>query len=178
MKYQSVAVVDKHGSDSVVWHVDVSPNDSDLSRLSGAWVISGLDSGRLSSLVQSRKLVVTHAAAQLRLDGHAGVLDLDAVVDGIEGEIARLQSHFDTKMASEPKSTRVAPTWPHVPERVDLADPPRDSDAPDRVSVVLGIARWLESAALAWVAIERQRLDRDFLRQEEPDLRRFPGWAR
>jgi hypothetical protein len=172
--YQSVAVVDAHGTNAVVWHVDMSPNDSGLSRLSGAWVLPKCDLGTLKLLVQLRYLVATAKGLKVCPDVHAGLVDLGVTTGGIEAEVNRLQNLYDEQVAAKVKSTLVPPRWPKFPECIDLARPPRDIHAPANVAAALGIARWLESIALAWVFVEQQRLSRKFLHGGCLEQRPFP----
>ena len=98
----------------------------------------------LKNLTQSRYLVATptgaKACAGAGAEGHTGVIDLRLVVEAVEAEIDCLQTAFDAAMAKS-KSKLIAPTWPRLPNPIDLGDPPRDRNAPDDVAAALGIAR-------------------------------------
>lgn len=180
MKYQSVAVVDAKSGKVIVWHVDVSTNPSGLSRMSGAWVLLADDTGTLRTLTQGRSLTATKAGMEAcergQVDGYVGVVDLVHARTHIESEILRFQSLFEEAAAAS-KSKLIPPTWPRLPDLIDLASPPIDKNARAEVAVALGIARWLESLALVWESLEAQRLMRKYLRGDDDVERQFPVHA-
>ena len=128
-------------------------------------------------LTQSRYLLSTAAGARVceraGADGHRGLVDPIATLSAVHTERTRLQGVFEQEAAVS-KSTLIAPAWPHLPERLDLADPTRDRIAPSNCAVALGVARWLESVAVAWESLERQRLIRKYMRGDAPAQRDFP----
>lgn len=175
-EYQSVAVVDAADDRVVVWQVDISA-DAGLTRMCGAWVIDASETSTLRNLTESRYLVATPAGAKAcagaGAEGHTGVIDLRLVVEAVEAEIHCLQTAFDTALAKS-RSKLIAPTWPRLPNPIDLGNPPRDRNAPDDVAAALGIARWLETVALVWESLEQQRLARKYLRGKETSQRPLP----
>ena len=175
-EYQSVAVVDAADDRVVVWQVDIGA-DAGLTRMCGAWVIDPGKIGALKNLTQSRYLVATpmgaKACAGAGADGHTGVIDLRLIIEAVDAEIRCLQTAFDTALVKS-KSKLIAPTWPRLPNPINLADPPRDRNAPDEVAAALGIARWLETVALAWESLEQQRLARRYLKGKEAIQRPLP----
>jgi hypothetical protein len=132
---------------------------------------------KLKLLTQARYLVATPAGnrecSKAGARTHLGHVDLAQIVSAVESEIVCLQSLFELE-AAKSKSKLVAPTWPRTPKAIDLAYPPVDALAPEKVAPALGIARWLEAMALIWESIEGQRLMRKFMRRDEPDQRPFP----
>lgn len=176
--YQSVAVVDATADESIVWQVDVSSDaQQGSSRMCGAWVLTVDDDARLRLLTQSRYLFSTNAGRRAcdraSLDGHRGLVDADATLSAVSAELSRLQGVFE-KTAAVSKSTLIAPTWPHLPKPIDLSDPPLDRIAPPNCAAALGVGRWLESVAVAWESLERQRLMRKYMRGNAPGQRSFP----
>lgn len=177
MNYQSVAVVDANAEAIIIWHVDVSPDPSGLSRMCGAWVLEGTDVHTFETLTRGRYLATTPAGGAvrdgLRPDHHRGVLDLGRVDAEIASVVDRFQELFKEAAAAS-KSTLIEPTWPRLPGRIDPENPPADGGAPERVAVALGIARWLESMALVWESLEVLRESRKYLRGENEGQREFP----
>ena len=173
MHYQSVAVVDAQPHKTIVWHVDVSTNPSGLSRMSGAWIVSADDTNVLTTLTRARYVTTTGAGRDMCRGNHAGVVDVAATHAAIASEIEHFQTEFE-KAAAASNSKLIAPRWPRLPNVIDLANPPADTNAPAEVAVALGIARWLESLALVWESLETQRLMRKYLRGDDDDQRPFP----
>jgi hypothetical protein len=176
MEYQSVAVVDANQHNAAVWQVDVGV-DAGLTRMCGAWLLQPDDFEKLKTLTEMRYLVPTPSGAEVcssvHLVGHRGVIDLGQTLAEVDSEMVRLQEQFEA-VAAKSKSKLIAPTWPRLPTQIDLANPPRDIRAPTEVAAALGIARWLESVALAWESLEQQRLIRRYLRGKEANQRPFP----
>ncbi|AXK75360.1 MULTISPECIES: hypothetical protein [Mycobacteriaceae] len=174
--YQPVCIVDAASQGAVVWQVDISV-ETELSRMCGAWVIDPARLNMLTTLTRDRYLVATppgHLACQAAdMNNHRGVVDLKSTLATVELEITLLQAAFEEE-SKRTKSKLVAPEWPQVPEQIDLEHPPRAVGSPDLVASALGIARWLETLALAWGSIERQRLARKYLRLDDPSPRALP----
>ncbi|MBB3753672.1 hypothetical protein FHT44_006194 [Mycolicibacterium sp. BK634] len=174
---QSVAVVDAGGDESIVWQVDVSADTQEASRMCSAWVLAAGADDKVRLLTRSRYLLPTTAGRRVceeaGADGHLGLVDAAATLSAVDAERARLQSVFEQE-ATVSKSTLVAPTWPHLAEPLDLASPPLDRIAPSNCAAALGVARWLESVAVAWESLERQRLIRKYMRGDNLTPRSFP----
>jgi hypothetical protein len=177
IEYQSVAIVDANTEGTIVWQVDVSSDTQGSSRMCGAWVLAADEAGKLERLTQARYVVATRAGDRVlrRITGHGhrGVVDLASTLSAVESEIRELQTVFD-RAARSSKSNLIVPTWPHLPEAIDLRHPPADASAPQGVAVTLGIARWLEAVAFAWESLERQRLARKYMRGNELTPRALP----
>jgi hypothetical protein len=177
MEYKSVAIVDAAEDESIVWHVDVSSDTQGLSRMCGAWVIAADEDHKVNLLTQSRYLLSTDAGARackrVGVEGHLGLVDVVATLSAVDAERTRLQEVFE-RAAEASKSSLIAPTWPHLPKPVDLTHPPQDRIAPPNCAGALGVARWLESVAVAWESLERQRLIRKYMRGNDPTQRHFP----
>ncbi|MGB3484162.1 MAG: hypothetical protein WBB07_18350 [Mycobacterium sp.] len=177
MDYQTVAIVDTNAGGIVVWHVDVGVNPFGLSRMCGAWVLQPDGAGTLRTLTHRRYLITSGAGSDacrhLDADHHRGVLDLDAILAYIACEIDRLQSRFDEANAVA-KSALVPPVRPRLPQAIDLERPPVEPVAPQETAVALGVARWLESVALAWESVEQQRLSKRYLCVDDDCQRGFP----
>ncbi|MGY4647679.1 hypothetical protein [Mycobacterium sp. URHB0021] len=176
-QYQSVAVVDADSDNAIVWHIDVSSDVAGLSRMSGAWVLGLDEHDKLELLTRSRYLAATtqgeNACENARAQGHSGLIDLAQTIKVVEAEINRLQANFE-EAAAKSKSALVSPRWPRLPHDFDVSRPPADADAPAQVAIALGIARWLESVALAWESLEQQRTMRKYLRGDDVEQRAFP----
>jgi hypothetical protein len=177
MEYQSVAIVDVADDESIVWQVDVSSDTQGSSRMCGAWVVAADEDHKVRLLTQSRYLLSTDAGAQVckraGVDGHLGLVDVAATLSAVDAEGTRLQEVFE-RAAAASKSSLIAPTWPRLPKPLDLANPPLDRIAPSNCAAALGVARWLESVAVAWESLERQRLIRRYMRGNAPVQRTFP----
>lgn len=176
-EYQSVAVVDAHADNAIVWHVDVSTDVAGLSRMSGAWTVGPNEHDKLELLTRSRYLAATtqglHACAVACARNYAGIVDLTQSLRAVATEINRLQASFEAA-AAKSKYALVDPRWPRLPQDFDLSDPPKDVDGPADVAVALGIARWLESIAVAWESLEQQRLMRKYMHGKDIERRAFP----
>lgn len=172
-----MAIVDAADEESIVWQVDLNSDAQGLSRMCGAWVIAAADDRKVRLLTQSRYLLSTDAGARVckraGVDGHLGRVDVVGTLSAVDAERTRLQQVFE-RAAAASKSSLIAPTWPHLPEPLDLAHPPRDRIAPLNCAAALGVARWLESVALAWESLERQRLIRKYMRGDDLTQRNFP----
>lgn len=177
VEYQSVAVVDANPNSVIVWQVDVSSNPSGLSRMSGAWVLGVNESKTLKTLTQNRLLAATDAGLatckRAEANGYAANIDLALTLAEVAAEVDRLQASFE-QAAAESKSALVPPTWPKLPQAFAGDKPPVNRTAPTEAAVALGIARWLESVALAWESLEQQRLMRKYFRGDNDGRRRLP----
>jgi hypothetical protein len=177
IEYQTVAIVDANADETIVWQVDVSSDTQGSSRMCGAWILAADDGDKLELLTRTRDVVVTKAAdrafRRATGNGDRGLVDLARTLSAVESEIVRLQTVFE-QAAAKSKSNLIAPSWPHLPEVIDLAQPPVDANAPQNVAVTLGIARWVEAVAVAWEGLERQRLARKYMRGNELTQRTFP----
>jgi hypothetical protein len=177
MESQFVTIVDAARDDSIVWQVDVSSDTQGSSRMCGAWVIAADGDHEVRLLTRSRYLLSTNGGARVckraGVDGHLGLVDVVATLSAVDAERIRLQEVFERAAASS-KSSLIAPTWPHLPKPLDLVHPPQDRMAPPNCAAALGVARWLESVAVAWESLERQRLIRNYMRGNDPIQRNFP----
>jgi hypothetical protein len=162
-----VAVVHAEPDTVAVWHVDVGVDKPGFSRMSGAWSKPRGET-RTIELVTRQRIVLPTPSGQKALSkakaAPAGYLDVEAVFSSVIAERDRLQGIYESRKTKS--KTLVAPTWPEMPDLLDLDAPPRievaDQDN-DCVPIALGIARWLERLAVAWAAIEGQRVVRAYM---------------
>ncbi|NKS64293.1 hypothetical protein GS966_15340 [Rhodococcus hoagii] len=180
--FKPVAVIDEvTQSDSVsIWHVDVAhPADfgAPMPRLSGAWCfpVDELNWERVRSLLANRFLVLSSATDLIdRLEvPHAGVVDITRTVDAVRAEITKLQDAF-ADHAAQSRSKLTAPDWPTVPHPTEIAasfGPGND----EKTGAALALARGFERLAFAWEQVEKQRVQRSFLKEfGGPDPRPLP----
>lgn len=169
----SVAVVTADTTSVAVWHVAIDNDAVGISRMCGAWVYDKSDDelAKVELLTRGRQVVATPSGEQALQSVGArplGFVDLAATINAVAAERDRLHSIYDQLPAAR-KKTLTPPRWPHIPDVVDLAYPPRAHNAGDpRAAEALGIARLLEDLAAAWSSLEGQRVARTYLTDATP----------
>lgn len=160
-----IAVVDEFDGSVVVWHVDVGPDDLDMGRLCGAWVLSATDVDVIENLVHGRAVFDCNNSPTLRAlaTSTSGSIDVDATVAAVIAERDALQRRY-VEFAAVSKSKLVAPDWPEVihPKQI-AADVPRTEEVARQTGDAFPMARGFKELAEAWERIEKQRLRREFL---------------
>ncbi len=170
-----IAVVDGPEHVPVVWWVSAGPG-SGISRLCGAWVLD-TDAQRQHLRILTNGFITLPTADGLRVLREQAlapdrVLDpaatLAAVTD-VRDELQDVYEHTITTARSG--RTLVPPSWPRLPEPLDLDYVPRPAGDP-RASRAFGIAQWLMYLADAWADVEEQRLSRRYLHAIGGDVSR------
>lgn len=164
------AVVDAH-DEAVIWWVNIGAKpQATMSRLCGAWTIDRQDATTIESLVFNRIVVATHAGWHLLRESNIAAdrsLDIDATLDAAVAERARCQAIFDTEQAGRPASKALrAPTWPELPDPIDINGPHSHTggpDAPPEVNTALTVAKWLATLCARWEDLESERLARPWM---------------
>ncbi|MFJ4657929.1 hypothetical protein ACIP5Y_42240 [Nocardia sp. NPDC088792] len=152
-----VAVLDRRGGRVVVWHVNVGAALG-LSRLSGAWVL-GEEAVELGSLTVGRWVIQCSPDVGAP-EGVAGVVDLEATVDAVQGEIDAADDAFSAHQETV-ASKLIRPEWPVITHPAEAGLLRNEVD--EVVRPALGLARGLGEMADAWAAFESLRVVRPFL---------------
>ncbi|MBB5153705.1 hypothetical protein [Saccharopolyspora phatthalungensis] len=153
-------VVDARGEKIIIWHVNTGPAVG-LSRLTGAWTF-GLDEvDKVKLLVAERRVLMTSAGQealdQLSIAVPARIAP-DVTLDSLRTQRDELQAAYD----AQERDDLVAPTWPSLPEPIDMRNPP-SAISPEPTQVALALARWLAQVAATWEKIEAQRVVRGYM---------------
>ncbi|MFI1918671.1 hypothetical protein [Nocardia sp. NPDC020380] len=152
-----MAVLDRRGGRVVVWHVNVGAALG-LSRLSGAWVLDA-DAVELASLTVGRWVVRCGSDVEAP-EGVAGVVDLEATVDAVQGEIAAADEAFSAHQEVAGNKL-IRPEWPVIAHPAEAGLPRNEVE--EVVRPALGVARGLAEMADGWAAFESLRVVRPFL---------------
>ncbi|WP_182263101.1 hypothetical protein [Rhodococcus sp. UFZ-B548] len=180
--FKPIVVIDEiSGSGTVgIWHVDVGHTaavGAPMPRMSGAWCFSidELHPDRVRSLIAERFIVLagsTDLIERLAIP-HLGIVDVAGTVDAIRAEVTKLQDAFETH-AFGVRTKPTPPDWPDIPfpdEVASLVKPPGD----ERIGAAFPLARGFERLAAAWEQVEKQRVQRAFLKPlGGEDLRPLP----
>ncbi|WP_413769090.1 hypothetical protein [Rhodococcus pyridinivorans] len=171
--FKPIAVIDEVDATGRIgiWHVDVghlAAVGSSLPRMAGAWSypLDELDPGKVRSLIEDRFIVLAGDTDLLeRLDiPHQGIVDTSGTVNGVRTEITKLQDAFDAHTAGS-RTKLTMPDWPKVPDPHQTAAAiPRDPNRDERTGRAYPLARGFDKLATAWEKVEKQRVQRPFLR--------------
>lgn len=182
--FKPIAVIDEVGAIGSIgiWHVDVGHTaaaGAPMPRMAGAWGYSleGLDPGKVRSLIAGRFIVLagdTDLLERLEIP-NLGIVDVTRTVDSARTEITKLQDAFDTHAAGA-RTKLTAPDWPEVPDPVEVAaSVPTYPSSDERTGQAYPLARGFEKLANAWEQVEKQRVQRPFLKPHGGDeLRPLP----
>lgn len=167
-----LTVVDADLDSLWVWAVapDVSHGRNVIGRAVGAWQIELADSETLRNVVRARAVLVMTPAGRCAVEPHnvrSPELNVVATLDGVAEEIDALQAAHEAEQQTRAAARRLnAPTWPELPEGLDLTSPvlPRWGIKDGPHATALGIAQWLTVLASAWAVAEEERFRRPTLR--------------
>ncbi|NYH77715.1 hypothetical protein FHR84_001029 [Actinopolyspora biskrensis] len=158
---RTCCVVDALEDKVILWHVHTGA-DLGMSRMTGAWTVATDDPDTVALLVTRRRALVTsRGVAELeRLEVPVVEhIDPEGTLDNIELVRDELQSHYERHPN---RRTLVAPSWPRLPEPIDVRRPPTvATEAPK--GAALAVARWLAGVATTWERIESERLVRKYM---------------
>ena len=182
--FKPIAVIDE--IDEIgrigIWHVDVGHTaavGAPMPRMAGAWGYSldELDPGKVRSLIAGRFIVFagdTDVVERLEIP-NLGIVDAARTVDGGRTEITKLQDAFDTHAAGS-RTKLTAPDWPELPDPYETAaSVPMYPSSDERTGQAYPLARGFEKLANAWEQVEKQRVQRPFLKPlGGDDLRPLP----
>ncbi|MFV9454775.1 hypothetical protein ACNJ7E_15185 [Rhodococcus sp. NM-2] len=171
--FKPIAVIDEVGAIGRIgiWHVDVGHTaavGAPMPRMAGAWGYSldELDPGKVRSLIADRFIVLASNTDLLeRLEiPNLGIVDVARTVDSARTEITKLQDAFDTHAAGS-RTKLTAPDWPEVPDPYGTAaSVPMYPSSDERTGQTYPLARGFEKLANAWEQVEKQRVQRPFLK--------------
>lgn len=150
---RTIAVIDVHGDDWVVWYVTVRRLGNE-SRLSGAWTFPISDTSTWELLTFERTTWATLEAAQLADAGGLQrplPLDAGAARQRVSDRLAEVSAAFAEHQSSR-RTRLVEPPWPQIPAALD----PEDLASQDKPRA-LEVARWFDDLLDCWDAIEDER---------------------
>lgn len=161
------AVVDSVDGVAVVWWIDLGPRSVGMARLCGAWVLDRPDAPALLHSLTATRAIVPTAAGRSCMDEHRvgvdRIVDPAATLAAVTAVRDELQAAYERTAATRGNgSALVAPTWPALPDRLDVETAKALSGNP-RTCRALGISRWFEDLCIAWDTVESQRLIRPYL---------------
>lgn len=171
--FRPIAVIDEVGAIGRIgiWHVDVGHTAAVgalMPRMAGAWgyPLDELDPEKVRSLIADRFIALAGSTDLLkRLEiPHLGIVDVAGTVDSVRTEITKLQDAFEAHAATS-RTKLTAPDWPEVRDHYETAaSVPRYPNSDERTGQAFLLARGFEKLADAWEQVEKQRVQRPFLR--------------
>ena len=139
-----------------------------MPRMAGAWgyALEELDPGKVRSLIEDRFIVLagdTDLLERLAI-AHRGIVDVSGTVECARTEVTKLQDAFEAHAAGS-RTKLTAPDWPEVPDPVEVAaSVPMYPSSDERTGQAYPLARGFEKLANAWEQVEKQRVQRPFLK--------------
>ncbi|KAF0957668.1 hypothetical protein [Rhodococcus sp. T7] len=171
--FKPIAVIDEVGAIGRIgiWHVDVGHTaamGAPMPRMAGAWgyALEELDPWKVRSLIEERFIVLagdTDLLERLAI-AHRGIVDVSGTVECARTEVTKLQDAFEAHAAGS-RTKLTAPDWPEVPDPVEVAaSVPMYPSSDERTGQAYPLARGFEKLAIAWEKVEKQRVQRPFLK--------------
>jgi hypothetical protein len=171
--FKPIAVIDEVGAIGRIgiWHVDVGHTaavGAPMPRMAGAWgyALEELDPGKVRSLIEDRFIVLagdTDLLERLAI-AHRGIVDVSGTVECARTEVTKLQDAFEAHAAGS-RTKLTAPDWPEVPDPYEIAAyVPMYPSSDERTGQAYPLARGFEKLATAWEQVEKQRVQRPFLK--------------